>query len=368
MLEVQKYLQNHTLEQLTTEFGVKVKEYEHYIGLNYDQIESPKVNPIVIECRALILERDTLDVAARSYDRFFNYGECPEYYTDFMIERSVIMQKVDGSLMLAWWNAHGNQWELSTRSMIFAEGDHVLGGTFRQHMLKAGAVTEEKFQEVFGNLADKSKTYVLEYIGPSNRIVTRYERDEWVITGIRSADGAYDTIDQINDFARVLSDAGVNVRAIQTYRMNSFSEIVAATKELPALEEGYVVWDTHTGKRIKIKSAAYVAIHHMRGEGALNTKRVLTLVLGNDHEEYLEYYPEDRPVFEPVIKMVADFKESLEAEWAKVMHIEDQKEFALLVKDLRASGVFFTAKKTKQTPTHVFNTMEIQKQLRMFDV
>jgi len=102
---------------------VKVKEYEHYIGLNYDQIESPKVNPIVIECRALILERDTLDVAARSYDRFFNYGECPEYYTDFMIERSVIMQKVDGSLMLAWWNAHGNQWELSTRSMIFAEGE-----------------------------------------------------------------------------------------------------------------------------------------------------------------------------------------------------------------------------------------------------
>jgi hypothetical protein len=211
----------------------------------------------------------------------------------------------------------------------------------------------------------------MEYVGPSNRIVPRYERDEWIVTGIRSIcsdAGEYDSVQQIKDFVHVLNNNGVNVRAIDTYRMNSFEEIVAATKELPLLDEGYVVWDIHTNKRVKIKSASYVAIHHLRGEGALTLKRILTLVLGNDHEEYLGYYEEDRALFEPAIKTVADFKQMLEDQWEKVKHIEDQKEFALQVKDLHGSGIFFAAKKTKQSPTHVFNTMEIQKQLKLFDL
>jgi hypothetical protein len=99
MLEIQKYLVNSTeptieakLEKLKEELGIKFKIYHEdgIVILNYDQIESPKSHPIVIECRSLILNIYTLGVVSRKFDRFFNHGECPEFYSDFDINRSYV--------------------------------------------------------------------------------------------------------------------------------------------------------------------------------------------------------------------------------------------------------------------------------------
>jgi hypothetical protein len=55
-----------------------VKSYDCGISkLNYDQIESAKAHPVVMECRGLILSYPHGEVVARSFDRFFNYGEVP---------------------------------------------------------------------------------------------------------------------------------------------------------------------------------------------------------------------------------------------------------------------------------------------------
>ena len=52
-----------------------------------------------------------------------------EYYHDFDLSRSVIMEKADGSLVGVYH--HNGKWHISTRGMAFAEGEHVMGGTFR---------------------------------------------------------------------------------------------------------------------------------------------------------------------------------------------------------------------------------------------
>ena len=81
----------HRLNQLKTEYGIKVKEYDNFIGLNYDQVNSPKSHPITVECRSLKLHKHDLSIASRAFDRFFNYGEVPDMYKDFDISNSVIM-------------------------------------------------------------------------------------------------------------------------------------------------------------------------------------------------------------------------------------------------------------------------------------
>ena len=53
--------------------------------------------------------------------------------------------------------------------------------------------------------------------------------------------------------------------------------------------------------------------------------------------------------------------------WDMVSGITDQKEFALKVKDFSGSGIFFEAKKKNQHPVHIFNEMDINKKLRIFD-
>ena len=69
-MNVVDYLKMHSLEKLKNEFGIVVKEYPDLYVLNYDQIESPKLNDIVRECRGLILDKD-YNIALRSFDRFF---------------------------------------------------------------------------------------------------------------------------------------------------------------------------------------------------------------------------------------------------------------------------------------------------------
>jgi len=59
-LAVQEYLKNNSLEDLTNEYGIKVREYDDRIVLNYNMIDTPggkKFDPIIRECRGLILHR-----------------------------------------------------------------------------------------------------------------------------------------------------------------------------------------------------------------------------------------------------------------------------------------------------------------------
>ena len=100
IMEVQKYLQEHSLKELQEEFSLIVTEYSDRVVLNYNQIDSPRFNPIADECRALILARDSQwSVMARSFDRFYNVGE-GEGWKDFPIDESTrFEEKLDGSLI-----------------------------------------------------------------------------------------------------------------------------------------------------------------------------------------------------------------------------------------------------------------------------
>jgi tRNA splicing ligase len=87
MLNVQEFLleNQNGLELLKVEpYNLDIKEYESgLVVLNYNQINSPKYDPIVMECRGLILDsKDSWKIVAKSFRRFFNYGEGDIKYPD----------------------------------------------------------------------------------------------------------------------------------------------------------------------------------------------------------------------------------------------------------------------------------------------
>lgn len=100
MLEIQKYLQDNTLEDLKNNFGIKTTFHEDgRVILNYHQIDSykHKYNPIVLECRGLVLDRNNnFELVARSFPRFFNLGEHRESQDRFVWEGSTATDKEDG--------------------------------------------------------------------------------------------------------------------------------------------------------------------------------------------------------------------------------------------------------------------------------
>ena len=366
-MKVIQFIKEHGLGALTRDFGIKVRELptKNLIGLNYDQIESPKTHPIVMECRSLVLNYN-YEVVARAFPRFFNYGEAPDTYADLDISRAVVLEKADGSLIKIYFNPFTSQWEISTRSSPDGDVPFVSGGTFRERVLKTLGWSEGEFQ-MHANFLSKEYTWVFEYIGPENRIVTRYETSELVLTGLfDNKSGKCLDLSCLKSVGSALKETGWNVRLPEIHKLDSFDHIAQASKDLPTLAEGYVVWDPVSGQRCKIKNPAYVAIHHLRENGALSQKRIFELVLMNEHEEYLTYYPEDRHAFEPAIAAVEITKADMISRWDCVCDIEDQKEFALAVKDWKYSWVFFTAKKLKKDPIVVFDESDASKKLRLF--
>jgi T4 RnlA family RNA ligase len=364
-MNIVKFVKAHGFKALNEHFAINVREYpEGLYVLNYDQIESPKTHPVVMEARALILDGGA-NVVARAFDRFFNYGEVPEASADFDIATSYCLEKADGSLIRVYWCPPTGRWEIATRSTAFAEAAHPMGGTFRDWVLRAFALTETQFQDAMQACADAGWTYVMEYIGPENRVVTQYQTSEMVMLSVRNnASGEWLDFALVGNIVAALRAHGSNVRLVRVYDLGNWEDILRCSKELNGRDgEGFVVWDYVHDLRVKIKSPGYLAIHGSNANGQLSLKRIYELVLLNEHDEYLTYFESDRPFFQPAIEEVRTFLERMGTIWEGVKSIQDQREFAQRVQEFRGRSLFFEARKRGLHPVKLFHELDLEKRL-----
>jgi T4 RnlA family RNA ligase len=362
-MQVVQYLKEHGIGKLVSEFGIKVKEYdEGLLVLNYDLIESPKSHPIVMECRSLILDKQ-FNVVSRSFDRFFNLGEQPQTQEHIDWSKAVCMEKVDGSLIKVYnWNG---RWYIATRGTAFAESPvNGFAVTFQELVLRAINRPDHFFQEHCNTWLDPEFTYIFELTSTENRVVKVYEGYKLHYLGARNnATGKY------GDVGHEWDAMIIGAKGVKQYRFSSAAECEQTASHLKDLDEGYVLWQD--GKPVcKIKSPAYVAVHHIRGEG-LNPKRISQLVLTGEAEEYLTYFPEDRNIIQPYMDARMALSVAMFEAYRGTFFIATQKDFALAVKDLPFSGVLFKARKVMDTGEvnlmNLFNEQSEQSKIRILE-
>lgn len=352
-----EFIKEKGLEALNTELGISVKKYdEGIIVLNYNQIESPKAHPVVMECRGLILDAD-YNIVSRSFDRFFNLGEQPDTQEHLNWSKAICHEKVDGSLIKIYnWKG---VWYVSTRGTAFAEsGVNGFPITFKELVLKALDCNEDQFQARCDMFLDPNTTYMCEVTAMENRVVTRYEGyNLWFLAARKNQTGEF--------VGKGLAN-GVGIKDIKSFKFDSVENCIETAKNLKALNEGYVVYQDDIPV-CKVKSPAYVAVHHIRGEGTLSPKRIAQLVLMNEQDEYLKYFPEDENHFTPYVEALKTLLSSLESAFLMVKRIEDQKEFALAVKNTLYSAVLFQARAKKQDPLHVFHEQRESYKIKLLE-
>jgi len=372
MLQVQEYLRDTrfadnfaALEVLEAELGIKARIYEddNLVLLDYNQIESPKTHPIVIECRSLILALDTFEVVSQKFRRFFNLGEAPDLVAGMDYSKSVVLEKADGSLSGVYRNPHTKQWEISTRGMAKAEGEHIMGGTFRERMRSAfGFADEAEFQKYFNTAPaiNQRATYIFEFTSPENRIVTKYEKPEMVLIGA-TLDGREFSLEGLTILAQLMIQDGLTVRMPQVFPATDAKALVEMVNAFENLAEGVVVWEESTGRRVKIKSQTYLAAHKLRGNDAVPTrKNMMAVVLEGEIDELLAVFPEFRQYAEPVLADVAEVERQITEVWAATKDIAEQKAFALaVVPHGRISKVLFEARKLGAEPLKTFHAMPL---------
>lgn len=344
------------LSALTEQLAISVKKVDDLLVLNYNQIDSPKTNPIVMECRSLILEAGTLRVVSRSFDRFFNHGEALNVMPVIDWSKAVAYDKVDGSLIKIY--RHKGRWNVSTKGMVYGESDCMgYGVTFKELVLKAlGCETDREFQLLVDqSLLHHHITYIFELTSVENRVVKRYDGYKLHFLAARNNEnGTYETKFEhwwLKDEACPLAKL---IHHPKEYRFNTVEECLHTSRELKDLDEGYVIYQD--GVPIaKVKSPAYVAVHHIRGEG-LNPKRIMQLVMVNEQDEYLTYFPEDRDVFVPYVEAKEKLDYHMGYVYDCISEIEDQKEYALEAKKFPFSAALFKARAANIPVSDAFAT------------
>lgn len=335
--------ENANWEELLTRkpYCLKVKRDDGYIILSYNQLESDFYNPIVRECRGLIIEEATMKPVCVPFYKFGNYGE--GYVPDIDWGTARVQEKVDGSLIKVWH--HNGEWRVSTNGTINAY-KCPLGLADYVRMVEC---PYETFGQLFDEAArgawldieqlDKANTYMFELVSPYNKVVVNYGTIDIYHIGTRNNE----TLEELN--------VDIGVKKPKNYSLHTLEDCVEAASKLTFNEEGYVVVDGNWN-RVKIKSPAYVAVHHLKGNDQLNIKGVIDMMKANETEEFLSYFPEHKKEFDFVRERIELFIYCLEREVEKIENetYETQKDFALAVKDKPFSGYYFLWRKTGIKP------------------
>jgi hypothetical protein len=376
MLLVQKYLENHTLGDLARDHGVyaSFSKSGHKFSLNYDQLEAKESDPLAQECRGLILAREdgasiagvvgpdgktdrsgvtpgATTILAYPMKRFFNYGQGSAANIDWGHPDLAVLEKLDGTLCIVYFDPFIDQWCMATRSV--PEADLLMDNglfTFRTLFEKALLETTKLSFEQFTNmLLMEEYTYCFELTTPYNRIVVNYPNCGVTLLAIRhvyvDADGLH--ADEQDPAKSYLAQ---NVPVVQAYTLPTVEKVIEWVSSLNPMEhEGVVVRQGEN--RIKVKNPAYVAYNRVRETLGASPRNVMSLILSEKDDDVVPFLPEEivknlqvlKAGVQVVIKQHDDNYLAAVAEAAKTAP-GDKKTFAVLVtKDKRLwSSPFFS--------------------------
>jgi hypothetical protein len=326
------------LSRLTDRFAIKVNKYDDRVVLNYDMIESPKHEKIACECRALILSYPSFQLLSRSFDRFFNFGEM--FTEGFNFSSALIQEKIDGTLINLYYD--GEEWQISTRKMAFAEGGVTsLQPNLTFHSLFLSAVSYNEF-----SLLDKDFTYIFELTSRYNRLVINYDTDPtaYFLCARNKQHGFYCMPGSIQL-------PNLMVKYPKYYTFAEIKEVEKSfTEDTGEVIEGYVAFDPSSNERVKVKSPQYLAKHYMKSNGLPSVSKVVEMICEGNVDEYIAYFPEDREYIQPYVDAYYKLLENIEEIWHKIERIKERKEFAKQAMKYPFSSVLFNRFDGKDLP------------------
>lgn len=329
-LAVRWFLHAHGLDALQERYAIKARRhgvYPNLVLLKYDQIESPMGERIVQECRGLILdEADNWGIVSYPFDKFFNYGEGHAAAVDWDSAR--IYEKLDGALMVLYWY---NGWQVASSGT--PDGSGGVSGinlTFRELLWNV-------WRELGYRLPRATQfCYMFELMTPHNRVVVRHERNRLALLGVRNLE----TLEEDGpEFAAQL----YGWEYARSFPFDSCHAVLVAARDLDPMDsEGYVVCDS-AFRRVKMKSPQYVALAHMRDSFSL--RRMLEVIRLNEGDEFLSYFPEWGGLYADLRGRYDGLCAEIEARYAEIKDVGEQKAFALEATKVPYSGILFSLRK-----------------------
>lgn len=305
-------------------YNLIIKWKEPFVLLKYNQLSSDMREEICQDCRGIILKKtaDGFKVASMRFKKFFNYGEDKAAKLD-LSEPVLVSQKIDGSLIGVWYD-EDTGWHVSTSGNIDASDSELQFQTDKLHTYY------DLFMEAFNkynlsfDMFDKRYTTYYELVSPYNRVVVPYKETKLYWLGARDNQ----TLKEYNfkDMPKHLTDVP------KYYECSSIEEIKAKVDNISTEDEhfeGFVIEDCK-GERIKLKSPSYMNLFFIKGDGIFSEKKILKIILEEEDDDILAYFPEYKPDFDRIRRLlsiyITDIKKALKEAENKLKL--DRKEYA----------------------------------------
>lgn len=328
MLELQKFILEHdNWKKFLKEkpYHLTIHEKDNLIIFKYNQILSDFSNPIVQECRGIILEKDTWKVVRLAFYKFFNYGESNAAQLDW--SSAVVTEKVDGSLMSIFY--YNGEWRVASNGTIDARDADMQSDPYENfRQLFDAAVNDLDYDKL-----DKNCCYTVELRSPFNKIIVPYKDIKIIHLSTRDMT----TLEEI--------EVDIGLEKPKVYELKTLDDCIEMAKTFDFTQEGFVARDKYYN-RVKIKSPEYVIAHKTFANKAVTKESIMELIHTNETSEFLNYFPEYKSFVTEVRKEYSAakrrfYQNALYATTLMMVSDMSKKEFALKVKDLPFSAVCF---------------------------
>jgi hypothetical protein len=340
MLEIQKFLENFSINDLKEKFSIQVKQHPNYSNLllfNYSQVDSPFKELIVRESRGLILDSsDNWKIINFPYLKFFNYGEGKDFCSNFNFSNYKIYEKLDGTLVSLWY--YDDKWHVSTKGMPDA------GGKVNN---KIDLIFNELFWHVFDELKyntgvlHKDYNYFFELCTPHNQVIVKHKYNNLVLHGARNRLNGQE-INPTN--IEALTDT---FNIVKELNFKDLNEVLKVSQHLDGIkDEGFILVDD-SFNRLKIKSPNYVNLAYLKNS-TNNIKTLIKIIVNNESSEFLTYFPDIKPEYTRLLDLYTKLLLRLHFLHFQFNNIESQKEFAVQIKDIKERSILFFLRKNPQ--------------------
>ena len=275
---------------------------------------------VTTKCRGLIYCTDTMEIIARPFEKFHNYGSeqiTPEESAFvFTAGEPEIYEKLDGFLCILY------EWE--GKQYIASKGSF--------HSVHAKWATNW-FRKKFGNRVDwhwlPNITPVFEGITPNLRIVVNYgqKEDLRLLAVINN-----DTGEEICHTELVILTRHLGIKCSERYSLNMADALKEANTDKENFEGYVLVWHRkgQTPFRLKVKLLQYLRLHRMVTQ--VSPKRILEALSQGWDSVLAEYVENSTPEFK---KYVEKWKSYLENEYNTIF-VRVEKTFNIVREELDA--------------------------------
>lgn len=338
-LNVQRYLrEGGTLASLTEKYAINVKRHGRYpelVLLKYSMTESPMGDPLVQECRGIILdESNGWAVVSYAFRKFYNSTEGHAAEIDWSTAR--VQEKVDGSLCVVY--RYDDEWHVATSGTPDASGDiNGSGSTFADYFWSTFPGGYDRFP--WASSDARRYCFIFEITGPLNRIVVPHEHASLTLLGARDMETGLEV------HPRRVAHFFANVEVVNEFPLTSMADVVATFDTMsPLTQEGYVIVDA-AFNRVKVKHPGYVSIHHAKD--GMSDKAFVEIARSGEVSEVVAYFTEFGPMVNMAKLRFETLVAELEAVYARHKDIVVQRDFALAVKDTVCPAAMFAVRGRK---------------------